>query len=150
LCLTNDLSELLDKILIHKFATIELLPNVTAPILLIHGEDDTDIIIKHSQMLFDATIEPYLEQYPFTRQELSQVRMPTEEQRELVAAISKRRHEQTKKLVTEEQWGALGSFYEAERPGKGRVQLFRSTWGGHDDIINFETVMDVARVSFKL
>lgn len=143
-------AEFLDRILYHKFSTISLFSDITCPLLLIHGEDDFDINISHSERLFGAALEPYLEQYPFSQKELSQIQMATKEQQQTVNDISIKRKHQREKLVQETVIPGLGNLLRLERPHMGRVDFLRSTWGAHNAIINYEGVMDVTRRAFNL
>ena len=118
--------------------------------MLIHGEDDSDIQVIHSQRLFDEVLEPQLEQYPLARQDMSKVHLDNEEQRRLVADISIRRRTQRESLVKENTIQGLGKAFSFSRQGKGDVTLLRSTWGGHNQIINYEGVMDITRKLFQL
>ena len=136
--------------LVHKFSTISLISDITCPLLLIHGEDDFDISISHSQHLFDAALEPYLEPYPFSKKELSRIRMATEEQQQIVEEVATRRRDQRDQMVQEFSIPGLGKSLQFERPGKGAVGFFRSTWGGHNRIVNYEGAMDVTRKFFNL
>jgi abhydrolase domain-containing protein 12 len=122
---------------------------VTCPILLIHAENDFDIQIKHSQRLFDEVLEPYLDQYPYSQSEMAKVH-PGEEQRRIVAEVSARRRQTRDEMVKESTIQGLGRIFRFERGTKGDVTLLRSTWGGHDGIINHEGVMDVTRKLFEL
>ncbi|KAG8817064.1 hypothetical protein FRC17_000058 [Serendipita sp. 399] len=141
----------LDSILFHKFSTISIIPNITCPILLVHGEDDFDIQISHSERLFEAALEPYLEPYPFTYEDMTQLRLKTEEQRMLMNEVSTKRREQRLELIKETELGnSIGSLLSFERPGRGSVNFLRSRWGGHNQIINFEAVMDVTRQLFQI
>jgi abhydrolase domain-containing protein 12 len=137
-------------VLVHKFSTISLISDITCPLLLIHGEDDFDISISHSQHLFDAALEPYLEPYPFSRKELTQIRMATEEQQQIVEEVATKRRYQRDQLVQELSIAGLGKSLKFERPGKGAVNFLRSTWGGHNQIVNYEGVMDATRQFFSL
>ncbi|KAG8829005.1 hypothetical protein FRC17_007213 [Serendipita sp. 399] len=144
-------TEALDSILFHKFSTISIIPNITCPILLVHGEDDFDIRIAHSERLFEAALEPYLEPYPFTYEDMTQLSLKTEEQRTLMNEVSTKRREQRLELIKETELGnSIGSLLSFERPGRGSVNFLRSRWGGHNQIINFEAVMDVTRQLFQL
>ncbi|KIM30116.1 hypothetical protein M408DRAFT_101229 [Serendipita vermifera MAFF 305830] len=140
----------LDRVLYHKLSTISILPEVTCPILLIHGEDDFDIQIFHSQRLFDAVLESYLEPFPLTKEQMAKVNLETDEQRQLVDQVSGRRRQQREAMVKETNVQSLGKILSFKRPDKGDVTLLRSTWGGHNQIINFEGVMDVVRKLFEL
>jgi abhydrolase domain-containing protein 12 len=140
----------LDAILIHKFSTISILPEVTCPILLIHGENDFDIQVKHSQRLFDEVLEPYLEQYPYSQKDMAKVHLENEEQRRIVDEVSARRRQKRDELVKHSTIQGLGTISRFKREDKGDVTLLRSTWGGHDRIINYEGVMDVTRKIFEL
>lgn len=143
--------EFVDFILQHKYNTLSILPSVSCPVLLIHAEDDFDIQIFHSQHLFDAMLEPLLESYPFTKQELSQITMKTKEQQELFNEVSVKRRTQAASFVSKEGLTGLGNLFTFRRgDGKGAVHFLRSQYGGHNQIINFEGVMDVARNVFNL
>ena len=123
---------------------------MTCPILLIHAENDSDIQIKHSQRLFDEVLEPYLEQYPYSQGDMAKVHLENEDQRRIVAEISAHRRQKRDEMVKESTIQGLGRIIRFERGNKGDVTLLRSTWGGHDRIINYEGVMDVTRKLFEL
>ena len=117
---------------------------------MIHGENDSDIQIFHSENLFFAVLEPNLEQYPFTKKEMAKINLENDEQRQIVAEISGRRRQQRASMIKESDIHALGKLLKFSREGKGDVAFLRSTWGGHDKIINYEGVMDVTRKLFEL
>ncbi|CCA70881.1 hypothetical protein PIIN_04817 [Serendipita indica DSM 11827] len=137
----------LDSILMHKFSTISILPDVSCPILLIHAEDDFDVQIAHSERLFDAILEPYLEQYPFTKEDLSKVRIDEADKRLVIQEISQRRRQQRETKVRE-QYLPIGKLLSFERQGKAGVHFLRSTWGGHSQVINLEGISDLTRTVF--
>ncbi|KAG8853486.1 hypothetical protein FRB91_004785 [Serendipita sp. 411] len=140
----------LNSILHHKFSTITILPNITCPLLLIHGEDDFDIQITHSERLFEAALEPYLEPYPFSYEEMADLRLKTEEQRLLMNDVVTKRRKQKLELVKETPIANVGSLLSFNRPGQGSVNFLKSRWGGHNQVINFEGVMDVTQRLFQL
>ncbi|PVF99542.1 alpha/beta-hydrolase, partial [Serendipita vermifera] len=148
--ITDGLTEALDMVLYHKFSTITLLPNITAPILLVHAENDFDIQTDHSQRLFDATLEPYLEPYPFSETEMRQLQLASDDRVRVINEVAQKRRIQKEALVSEVNLGRPGKFSTFERTNQGTVNLFRSTWGGHDGIINYESVMDITKSVFGL
>ncbi|TFK67195.1 alpha/beta-hydrolase [Pluteus cervinus] len=44
----------------HKFDTLTLVPNIKSSVLLAHAEDDYDIFATHSEILFEAFLNPHL------------------------------------------------------------------------------------------
>ena len=92
-------------------------------------------------------MEPYLEQYPFTKEELSKVRIDEEDKRLVVEEISQQRRLQRERMVRE-QYLPVGKLLSFDRGTKGSVHFLRSTWGGHNQIINFEGITDVTRSIF--
>jgi abhydrolase domain-containing protein 12 len=73
-----------------------------------------------------------------------------DEQRRIVAEVSVRRRQKRDEMVKESTIQGLGKMFRFERGNKGDVTLLRSTWGGHNNIINYEGVMDVTRKLFEL
>jgi abhydrolase domain-containing protein 12 len=126
------------------------LPNITSPLLLVHAENDWDIQTDHSQKLFDATLEPYLEPYPFSDTEMRQFQFASDDRVQVINEVAQKRRLQREVLVREVSLNHLGKLSMFERTSQGSVNLFRSTWGGHDGIINYESVMDITRLVFDL
>jgi len=81
---------------------------------------------------------------------MSKVHLDTEEQRRVVAEVSAKRRQQREQLITDTIIPGLGKISRFSRKDKGDVTLLRSTWGGHNRIINYEGVMDVTRKVFEL
>jgi hypothetical protein len=81
---------------------------------------------------------------------MAKVHLDNEEQRRIVADVSARRRQKRDEMVKESTIQGLGKISRFERGNKGDVTLLRSTWGGHNRIINYEGVMDVTRKLFEL
>ncbi|KAG6864724.1 hypothetical protein C0991_007642 [Blastosporella zonata] len=45
---------------VNKFDTLAQVPDITAPVLIAHALDDTDISHTHADVLFNALLDPYL------------------------------------------------------------------------------------------
>ena len=113
--------------------------------LIAHAEDDWDIPYAHSEVIFDAFLEPYLPeisvpQYGRTLsiEDWAQFKIESE-------ARSDRRSD----IVQRKELRNFGTVEEFEAEGK-KVVLVKTLAGGHDYLGVQEGVQDMIRTSFGL
>ncbi|KAF5382705.1 hypothetical protein D9615_002815 [Tricholomella constricta] len=129
--------------LTHKFDSLSAVPRIKGSVLISHAEDDWDIPFTHSQVLFDAFLEPYLP--PLALPKGLSISQDTWskfwEQRE--AWMAKRNE-----IVTTRELPHFGTIQEFERDGR-KVLFVKTLAGGHDYLGVQEGVQDFVRIAFN-
>ncbi|KAF8073643.1 Alpha/Beta hydrolase protein [Lyophyllum atratum] len=130
--------------LTHKFDSLGAVPRIKAPVLIAHAENDWDIPCTHSQVLFDAFLEPYLPPValPDDLSISGDVWNKFWEQRE--ARASKR-----SEFVTTKELPNFGTVEEFEQEGR-KVVFVKTLEGGHDYLGVQEGVGDFIRTVFHV
>ncbi|PPR00456.1 hypothetical protein CVT24_004517 [Panaeolus cyanescens] len=137
-------AQLVKNAVIHRFDTLQAVPNITSSVLIVHSEDDWDIPDSHSDVLFQAFLDPHL---PAMAKFDSLV--PNTEDWEKFTAERDEREKKRKELVktkTIPNFGRVDSFAADGRT----VTLLKSLYGGHDYIAVQEGVVDIIGRTFGL
>lgn len=114
--------------------------NITSNVLIVHAENDDTIPIEHSRNLFSALIEPYLPSSTFTYDKFrsggsNAYKEHEKEQAERTAA--------RESLVTVTPTEGYGKWSWFDREEEGFVNLLETKWGGHNNIVYSEGVVDM-------
>ncbi|KAF8902339.1 Alpha/Beta hydrolase protein [Gymnopilus junonius] len=140
-------AHLLKSAVVHRFDTLQAVPNITAPVLIAHAENDWDIPDSHSDALFQAFLDPHLPpvdtpENPFstTQEEWNVV---TKQQ----AARTKKR-EEIVKSTTINRFGRVDEFVDAGHDRK--IVLVKTLAGGHDYLGVQEGLVDIIGKNFEI
>jgi len=144
---------------VHRFDTLQAVPvgtllcldlvshcyqNITAPVLIAHAEDDWDIPDTHSDILFQAFLDPILPQVETPKNPLL---MNPESWHEFTDQHT-RRMEALDKIVRTTTIPKFGRVEEFD-DGKRKVVLVKTLAGGHDNIGAQEGLVDIIGKTFR-
>ncbi|KAF9046493.1 Alpha/Beta hydrolase protein [Panaeolus papilionaceus] len=135
-------AQLIKRAVIHRFDTLQAVPNITAPVLIAHAEDDWDIPDSHSDILFQAFLEPHLPHL-----DKFNALFPSSEEWNEFTVERDERDRKRKELVKSRSipnFGRVDSFTADGRT----VTLVKSHYGGHDYIVLQEGVVDIIGRTF--
>ncbi|KXN91580.1 Monoacylglycerol lipase ABHD12 [Leucoagaricus sp. SymC.cos] len=118
----------------HRFDTLTLVPEVKTSVLLIHGENDWDILHTHTSTLFEAFLEQYLPSPPTLCDN------PLSSQYAAQNDFRTKRRSATVRLTSISGFGTLEEFVDHKKGGR-RVAMLKTMAGGHD-IGRLEGVQD--------
>ncbi|KDQ62270.1 hypothetical protein JAAARDRAFT_30167 [Jaapia argillacea MUCL 33604] len=142
-------SGLVRRFLIHKFDTISRIRDIKAPILLAHSEDDWDIPVSHSEVLFEHLLEPHLPSVPSLPTSPAELSKISQADWDAYATAQTRRKEARDELVLKKNLEHFGSIQEFSTGG-ARVVFTKTVWGGHDRIGLQEGVQDAIGRTFGM
>jgi abhydrolase domain-containing protein 12 len=113
--------------------------NITSNILIVHADDDDTIPVEHSLNLFSALVEPHLPPSTFTYDKFREgsVEAYKEHEKEQESRAAARTT-----LVTTTEIHGYGKWSWFDREGQGFVNLLETKWGGHNNIVYSEGVID--------
>ncbi|KIJ54815.1 hypothetical protein M422DRAFT_200744 [Sphaerobolus stellatus SS14] len=132
------------KFLKSKFDTLNTLPSVNTNIVLIHAENDLDIIPSHSTALFDNLLEPSLPPPTITIEEFKNPLALTPERWEEFRDTQAMRQRVREDIVHIEEIKDFGKVSQFKRSETGSKVVFVETkWGGHDSVGRAEGVVDI-------
>ncbi|CAA7261456.1 unnamed protein product [Cyclocybe aegerita] len=136
---------LVQRLLIHRFDTLQAVPNITAPVLIAHAENDWDIPHSHSDVLFEAFLDPLLPPVdlalePFSMSESLWLKI-TEQQ-----AARKAKRGEIVSTQTLPKFGTLQSFSDKGR----KVVLVKTLAGAHDYLGVQEGLVDIIGKTFGI
>jgi abhydrolase domain-containing protein 12 len=136
-------AELLERVVVHRFDTLQAVPNITVPVLIAHAENDWDISDAHADILFQAFLDPIL-----TTVESPQNSLPVspESWHELTEQHA-RRKEVLDKVVRTTRIPKFGRVEEFD-DGKRKVVLVKTLAGGHDHLGKQEGLVDIIGKTF--
>ena len=147
-------TEAVDYLLEHKFNTLNIVSNITSPIIFVHSNDDFDIPVAHSQTLYEALLESHLPPTPYNEHDLrSQKVVPFSEMMDAIKRVNGQRahtREQVETVIDLGNVGELMSFTRLRSQGGQSATFFKTNFGGHNSIIYQETVMDIVRDTLHL
>ncbi|KAF9454841.1 alpha/beta-hydrolase [Macrolepiota fuliginosa MF-IS2] len=132
-------TDLLHWFLVHKFDTLKAVPNIDAPVLIAHAENDWDIPHTHSDVLFNAFLDGVLPELDLPA---NTIRVKPEEYHAMTSSIAKRQATR-EKLVTRTDMAGFGyteSFWDGTK--ERNVTLVKTLYGGHDYLGVQEGVQD--------
>ncbi|KAH9480563.1 hypothetical protein JR316_0007163 [Psilocybe cubensis] len=130
---------------VHRFDTLKAVPNITSSILIAHAENDWDIPHTHSDILFQAFLEPHL----------PAVDMPTDpltisqEVWDIISKQSEARRFKRNQILSSKtipNFGTIDQFVDGPR----KVALVKTLAGGHDYLGVQEGLIDIIARNFEL
>ncbi|EAU85943.2 abhydrolase domain containing 12 [Coprinopsis cinerea okayama7 len=130
--------------LVHKFDSLGAVPNITADVLIAHAENDWEIPDSHSDILFQAFMEPYLPDV--STPELGKMLSPSEWEEysdTLQARLAKR-----EALITSTPIPRFGRVDEFKQDGR-TVLLVKSHVGSHNLVGIQEGLQDIIKKKFR-
>ncbi|KAF9485881.1 alpha/beta-hydrolase [Pholiota conissans] len=136
-------AQIVKRALVHRFDTLQVVPNITASVLIAHAENDWDIPDSHSDVLFHAFLEPHLPPLSLPTNPFS----VTPEEWELISSQRHLRAAKRRDFVESyvlPNFGRVDSFAE----GKRRVVLVKTLAGGHDYLGVQEGLVDIIGKTF--
>ncbi|KDR82621.1 hypothetical protein GALMADRAFT_112458 [Galerina marginata CBS 339.88] len=130
---------------VHRFDTLKAVPNITSPVLIGHAENDWDIPHTHSDVLFQAFLDPHLPpvdtpENPFTL---------TQEDWDVVIKqqlARKTKREEIIKCKKIDNFGKVEEFLDGDR----KVVLVKTLVGGHDYLGVQEGLVDIIGKTFGI
>ncbi|KAF8967091.1 Alpha/Beta hydrolase protein [Flammula alnicola] len=135
----------LRRAVVHRFDTLQVVPNITASVLIAHAKNDWDIPDSHSDILFHAFLEPHLPPITLPATPFSASQEEWELlSRQQTARISKR--EEILKSTTLHNFGQMDEFSDGNR----KVVLVKTLAGGHDYLGIQEGLVDIIGKTFGL
>ncbi|KAF6757555.1 abhydrolase domain-containing 12 [Ephemerocybe angulata] len=146
LALLPGATQLVSWVLVHKFDSLRAVPNITASVLIAHAEDDWDIPASHSDVLFQAYLEPHLPELAVP--DFGPKLLSDEEWAKLTAQQVARK-EKRATLVDHTDIHNFGSVDEFEADGQ-TVTLVKTHAGGHDYLPLQEGLQDIIRKKFSV
>ncbi|GLB38272.1 putative serine aminopeptidase, S33 [Lyophyllum shimeji] len=144
LAMIPNASKLVTWALTHKFDSLSAVPRIKSPVLIAHAQNDWDIPCTHSQVLFDAFLEPYLPPVSLP-QGLTLTKDAWTKFSEQREARSSKRSE----IVTTRELPNFGTVQQFERDGR-KVLFVKTLAGGHDYLGIQEGVQDFVRTAFNV
>ncbi|KAF8635826.1 hypothetical protein AX15_000025 [Amanita polypyramis BW_CC] len=130
--------------LVHKFDTLNKVPDIKSPVLIAHAENDWEIPDTHSDALFQAFLEPLVPNIPISQKPLS---LTTEEWSDLLQKQEERSRRRREIVET----SVIPNFGEVSHIQVGRpVTLVKTLVGGHNGIAEQEGLQDVIAKEFGL
>ena len=132
----------------HKFDSLKAVPHITAPVLIGHSLDDWDIPASHSEVLFDAYLDPHLPAY--TPPAMGPSALSAEEWAKLSEAREARREARAAFIQHESlaKFGEVDEFWDPKN--ERRVTLVKTLAGGHDRLPLQEGLQDIVKRKFEL
>ncbi|EKM79328.1 hypothetical protein AGABI1DRAFT_74272 [Agaricus bisporus var. burnettii JB137-S8] len=122
-------SNLISWVLVHKFDTLKIVPDIDLPVLIAHAENDWDIPDSHSDVLFNAFLDRVLPKVEVPGNALT----ATKEEYKAMSSSIKKRQAAKEKLVHQVDipgFGHTESFWDEKR--QRNVTLVKTLWGAHD------------------
>ncbi|KAF8195507.1 Alpha/Beta hydrolase protein [Pholiota molesta] len=138
-------AQIVKKALIHRFDTLQVVPNITASVLIAHAENDWDITHSHSDVLFHAFLEPHLPPLSLPANPFS----VTPGEWEVISGQQIKRAAKRTDIVESRKlknFGRVDSFSEDSR----KVVLVKTLVGGHDYLGVQEGLVDIIGKTFGL
>ncbi|KAF9220494.1 alpha/beta-hydrolase [Gyrodon lividus] len=137
-------AELYKTFLLNKFDTLSVITQVKVPVLIVHAEDDWDISHTHSDVIFDALIEPYLpsvdalpiEPISWTKEQWSTYQTQVAKKREVRESLLTRTHMPN--------FGVMDKFVAS-----GETIVLLKTLIGSHEVGTLEGTQDVIRNMFS-
>ncbi|KAF9027500.1 abhydrolase domain-containing 12 [Hymenopellis radicata] len=124
--------------LIHKFDTLSVVPRIKGEVVIVHAENDWDIPYTHSEVLFNAFLEPHL---PSVKLPKNPASLSKDEWSEFTSQLA-RRKDRREELVTQTELKHLGSISEFT-DGKRDITFIKLAEGGHDYVGVQEGLQDI-------
>ncbi|RXW22879.1 hypothetical protein EST38_g2991 [Candolleomyces aberdarensis] len=137
-------TQLVSWVLVHKFDSLKAVPNITASVLIAHAEDDWEIPSSHSDVLFQAYLEPYLPELVLPG--LGPKVLSTDEWQKMLGQQQARK-EKRGELVEHTPISKFGSIDEFEADRR-QVVLVKTHAGSHDYLPLQEGLQDIIRKKF--
>ncbi|RXW22876.1 hypothetical protein EST38_g2992 [Candolleomyces aberdarensis] len=138
-------TQLVSWVLVHKFDSLKAVPNITASVLIAHAENDWDIPSSHSDVLFQAYLEPYLPELVLPG--LGPKVFSTDEWQKMLGQQQARK-EKRGELVKHTPISKFGSIDEFEADRR-QVVLVKTHAGSHDYLPLQEGLQDIIRKRFS-
>jgi abhydrolase domain-containing protein 12 len=134
------------RVLVHKFDSLKAVKNITASVLIAHAEDDWDIPSSHSDVLFQAYLDPLL---PDLNVPDFGPKVLSAEEWNHMAEQRKARQVKRAEIVEHTEVPHFGSLDEFEQ-GDRTVTLVKTHKGGHDYLPLQEGVQDIVKKKFNM
>ncbi|KAF8895313.1 Alpha/Beta hydrolase protein [Infundibulicybe gibba] len=131
--------------LIHKFDSLKAVPKIKDSVLIAHAENDWDIPYSHSQVLFNAFLEPVLPDVEVPDNAFSITKAQWSAILDQQAARASKRNT----IVISQHLRNFGTTEEFEHDGR-KVKLVQTLAGGHDYLGVQEGVLDAIGQFYKL
>lgn len=131
--------------LIHKFDSLQAVPNITSSVLIGHAENDWDIPDSHSDVLFEAFLDIHLP--PVSPPDHATV-MTTDQWNTFTTQQAARQNKRNE-LVTTTVMANFGRVDAFEADGR-KLVLVKTLFGGHDYLGVQEGIQDVIGRTFGL
>ncbi|KIM43230.1 hypothetical protein M413DRAFT_444038 [Hebeloma cylindrosporum] len=138
-------AEILKMAVVHRFDTLKAVPNITASVLIAHAENDWDIPDTHSDILFQAFLEPHLPSVDHPDNPLT----TTQEEWDVVVkqqALRNAKRGEILKSLYLQNFGRIDEFTQLGR----KVVLVKTLAGGHDYLGVQEGLLDIIGKNFDL
>ncbi|KAJ3818297.1 Alpha/Beta hydrolase protein [Lentinula raphanica] len=132
--------------LIHKFDTLSVVPQIKGKVLIAHAENDWDIPYTHSQVLFNAFLEPLLPNVDIPSDPVSTTK---EDWSAFTAQITARKNRR-EAIVRTTHLPNFGIIEEFVDRGGEKVIFVKMLEGGHDYVGVQEGLQDVIGRKFGL
>jgi abhydrolase domain-containing protein 12 len=138
-------AQIVKRAVVHRFDTLKAVPNITSSVLIAHAENDWDIPDLHSDILFQAFLEPHLPPVnhpdnPFTT---------TQEEWDVVVKQQTLRNSKRGEILKSTPLQNFGRIDEFTQDGR-KVILVKTLAGGHDYLGIQEGLVDIIGKSFAL
>lgn len=113
-------------------------------IILVHADDDFDILSQHSLDLFDSLLEPSLPPSTLTPAQLFKPLEIAPEEWAKFREVQTLRQHVREDLIHSEEIVGFGTVSQFKRADTGtKVVLVETKWGGHDSVGRSEGVIDI-------
>ncbi|THV03860.1 alpha/beta-hydrolase [Dendrothele bispora CBS 962.96] len=133
--------------LVHRFDTLKAVPKIKGQVLIAHAENDFVIPYTHSEVLFNAFLEPRLPSVKLPRNPAS---LTTEEWSSFTSQISSRKERREEIVATTkiDNFGTVEEF--ADLPEDRDVVFVKTLEGTHDYIGIQEGLQDIIGRKFGI
>jgi hypothetical protein len=121
--------------------------------MFVHSNDDFVIPVAHSQNLYQVLLESHLPPIPYDDQDIRSQKVPFVEMMDAIKEVNAERASIRKQIETVLDFGNAGKVVSFTRPqlqGGRPATFFKTNFGGHNQVIFQETVMDVVRDTLDL
>ncbi|KAH7885140.1 Alpha/Beta hydrolase protein [Phlebopus sp. FC_14] len=137
-------AELYKSFLHHRFDTLSIISKVQVPALIVHAENDWDISHTHSDVIFDALIEPYLPPLDAVPMDVSSW---TAQEWSIYQTQTTLRDQVRESLLTRTRMANFGVMDEFVASGE-TVVLLKTLSGSHNEVGTLEGTQEVMRKVF--
>ncbi|KAF4617306.1 hypothetical protein D9613_006004 [Agrocybe pediades] len=132
---------------VHRFDTLKAVPNITAPVLIAHAVNDWDIPHTHSDVLFNAFLEPHLPPVDLPDNAFT----ITSEQWAVISEQQKVRQVKRDSLLKKtkiDNFGEIDELYDSAEDR--RIVLVKTLAGAHDYLGVQEGLVDIIGKTFNV